>query len=230
MDAWVKIFVVLMLMSALGLAVGIITMNPFMGLILLGVLLTLLVVTLEPASGKAMAQVVVPLIIILFVFQIFLNPTFTFEPWMLIIVGIMLYLMFAMFTGGSGVLEGGFVDAKVALKLFPVYGLAIIVSAFVDPTLRTTVYIMTGTIVCLMAIYWFALRDYDKWPEWNYGQFREVKAITDINPRGKVKFGAEIWWARTTGPPISSGEKVAVLGISGMTMIVSRESDASMTN
>lgn len=230
MDAWVKIFVVLILMSALGLTVGLIVMNPFMGLILLGVLLTLLVVTLEPASGKAMAQVVVPLVIILFVFQIFINPTFIFEPWMLIIVGIMLYLMFAMFTGGSGVFEGGFVDAKVALKLFPIYGIAIIISAFLDPTLRTTVYIMTGTIVCLMAIYWFALRDYDKWPAWNYDQFRQVVALSDINPRGKVKFGAEIWWARTTGPPISSGETVAVLGISGMTMIVARESDVSVQN
>ncbi|MHA2040883.1 MAG: NfeD family protein [Candidatus Thorarchaeota archaeon] len=44
-----------------------------------------------------------------------------------------------------------------------------------------------------------------------------------MNPIGKVKAGAAIWRARTDGPPISEGEKVSVLGITGLTMIVGRE-------
>ncbi|MHA1863664.1 MAG: NfeD family protein [Candidatus Thorarchaeota archaeon] len=34
-----------------------------------------------------------------------------------------------------------------------------------------------------------------------------------------------MWWARTTGPPIKSGEKVVIISISGMTMIVAKPDD-----
>jgi hypothetical protein len=74
MDAWIKIFIVLVMLSALSLVVGYMIHDPFVGLILLAVILTLLVVTVEPATGKAMAQVTIPIVIILFVFQIVLNP------------------------------------------------------------------------------------------------------------------------------------------------------------
>jgi len=70
MDAWIKILVVMLMFSALGMIMPFILIDPFIGLILLGVLLTLLVLTLEPATGKAMAQVTVPLVLILFVFQV----------------------------------------------------------------------------------------------------------------------------------------------------------------
>ncbi len=73
MDAYVKIIVVMIMFSALGMIMPFILIDPFIGLILLGVLLTLLVVTLEPATGKAMAQVTVPLVLILFVFQVWLT-------------------------------------------------------------------------------------------------------------------------------------------------------------
>ena len=85
MDAWIKILVVMMMFSALGMAMTVFAANPFIGLILMGVLLTLLVLTLEPATGKAMAQVTVPLVIILFVFQVWISD-FTFSDWMLIVI------------------------------------------------------------------------------------------------------------------------------------------------
>ena len=199
--------------------------DPFMGLIILGVLLTLLVLTLEPASGKAMAQVTVPLVIFLFLMQVVLNPTFTFDFWMLVIVGVVLYLMFTIFTGGTSFVEGGFVDAQMSLKLFPVYGAAIVISVLVDQTRQSTVFIMSGTIIFLMVVYAIFLRNYAKWPEYSQFQYADIHAITDINPRGKVKTGAEIWWARTTGPPIKTGEKVVIEKISGITMIVRKPDD-----
>ncbi|MHA2241423.1 MAG: hypothetical protein ACXACE_07425 [Candidatus Thorarchaeota archaeon] len=82
-DAWIKILVVMLMMSALSMVVGFLVFDPFVGLILLGVILTLMVLTLEPATGKAMAQVTIPIIVILFVFQIILNQAFVFQPWML---------------------------------------------------------------------------------------------------------------------------------------------------
>ncbi|MHA1883117.1 MAG: NfeD family protein [Candidatus Thorarchaeota archaeon] len=223
MDAWIKIFVVMILMTAMSLVMGFLIHDPFVGLIFLGVLLTLMVLTLEPATGKAMAQITIPLVIILFVFQIFLNPSFEFDLWMLFIIGAVLYMMFAMFTGGAGVLEGGFMDAKIALKLFPIYGIAIFISVFADPSRRTTVYIMVATVIGMMVLYMAFLRDYDKWPEYEYGKMYNIVAIEDIRPKGKVKSGAEIWWARTDGPPIAAGENVRVIGVSGMTMIVVKE-------
>jgi len=69
MDAWIKIIVVLMMVSALSMIIGDLMFDPFVGLILLSVLLTLMVVTLDPATGKAMAQVTIPIVLILFLFQ-----------------------------------------------------------------------------------------------------------------------------------------------------------------
>ncbi len=224
MDAWIKILVVMILMSAMSMVLGMLLFDPFVGLILVAVILTLMVLTVEPATGKAMATVTVPIIIVLFVIQvIFFGADLIFSPWMLFIIGAILYMMFTFFTGGGGILEGGFIDAKLSLKLFPIYGVAIFISYWIDPTGHTTVYVMVGTIACLMAIYVVFLRGYDHWPQYEYGKMHNIVAISDINPKGKVKSGAEIWWAKTTGPPISSGERVHVLGIVGMTMIVAKE-------
>lgn len=222
-DAWIKIFIVLVMLSALSLVVGYIIHDPFVGLILLAVILTLLVVTVEPATGKAMAQVTIPIVIILFVFQIILNPTFQFEIWMLVVVGAILYLMFALFTGG-GALEGSLIDAKMSLKLFPIYGLAILLASIADPSNRTTAIMMGVTIVGMMVLYMVFLREYEEWPEVTYGP-NTVIALTDLDPRGKVKTGGEVWWAKATDPPIRAGEHVLVRGISGLTMIVSRHED-----
>ncbi|MFW9919622.1 MAG: NfeD family protein [Candidatus Thorarchaeota archaeon] len=225
MDAWIKILVVMILISALSMVLGVLIFNPFYGLIAIGVILTLLVLTVDPATGKAMAQVTVPIVIILFVFQIFLLGTsIIFEPWNIFIIAAVLYLLFALFSGGGGLVEGGFIDAQVSLKLFPVYGGAIIIAWFLDDTGHLPVYIMVGTVFSLMLLYMVFLRDYDKWPQYQYSKMRDIIALTDINPKGKVKTGAEIWWAKTTGPPIMAGERVSALGISGMTMIVAKES------
>lgn len=222
MDAWIKIVVVLMLMSAMSMVLGYLIFDPFVGLILLGVILTLMIMTLDPATGKAMAQVIIPIVIILFVFQVFLYPG-EIAPWMPFVVGGVLYIFFILFTGGGGSLEGGLIDAGVSIKLFPLYGLAIFLSVLADPTRKTTVYIMVGTVSCLMILYMAFLRNYDKWPLYSYEKHTGVIALSDINPRGKVKAGAEIWWAKTTGPPIKEGERVIVQGVTGLTMIVTKE-------
>ena len=222
-DAWIKIFIVLVMLSALSLVVGYISHNPFVGLILLAVILTLLVVTVEPVTGKAMAQVTIPIVIILFVFQVVLNPTFQFEIWMLVIVGAVLYLMFALFTGG-GALEGSLIDAEMSLKLFPIYGFAILLASIADPSNRTTAIMMAVTIGGMMVLYMVFLRDYDEWPKVTYDP-EIVIALTDLNPRGKVKSGREVCWAKATNPPIQAGERVMFRGVSGLTMIVSRHED-----
>ena len=226
MDAWIKILVVMIMFSALGMIMPFLLIDPFVGLILLGVLLTLLVLTLEPATGKAMAQVTVPLVLILFVFQTWISG-FAFENWMLIVIFAVMYLMFTMFTGGSSFVEGGFIDAKVSLKLFPIYGVAIFLSVLIDETRQLTVYIMAGTIFCLMMLYFAFLRDYEKWPTYSQFKYADIHAVTDLNPNGKVKTGAEIWWAKTSGPPIKAGEKVVIEHISGITMHVRRPDDIS---
>ena len=83
---------------------------------------------------------------------------------------------------------------------------------------------MAETIFCLLGFYFLALRDYDKWPtDTDYGPERTTaKALTDIDPKGKVKTGAEIWWAKTIGSPIKQGEDVIIIGVTGITMLVSR--------
>ncbi|TFF91096.1 hypothetical protein EU545_05645 [Candidatus Thorarchaeota archaeon] len=229
MEAWLKITVGIIMLTVISMVATWVLIDPFLGLILLAVLLTLLVLTLEPATGKAMAQVTVPIVIILFIMQVILNPGFVFDIWMLIVIGILLYFMFTVFTGGSSFIEGGFIDAKMSLKLFPAYGAAIVISLIIDPTRRMTVYIMAGTVLFLMVVYFVFLRDYDKWPTYSQYQYSDIKAITDINPRGKVKTGAEIWWAKTVGPPIKAGEEVVIDHITGLTMVVKRPDDKSIS-
>jgi membrane-bound ClpP family serine protease len=229
MEAWLKIFVAMIMLTFISMVATWVLIDPFMGLILLAVLLTLLVLTLEPATGKAMAQVTVPLVIVLFVMQVILNPGYVFEIWTLLIIGILLYFMFTIFTGGSSFMEGGFIDAKMSLKLFPAYGVAIVVSLILDNTRRMTVYIMAGTVLFLMCVYFVFLRDYKKWPEYSQYQYSDIRAITDINPKGKVKTGAEIWWARTEGAPIKTGEQVVIERVTGLTMIVRRPDDISVS-
>jgi len=53
MDAWIKIFVVMIMFSALSMVMTYFLVSPLIGLILLGIVLTLLVITLEPATGKS---------------------------------------------------------------------------------------------------------------------------------------------------------------------------------
>jgi membrane-bound ClpP family serine protease len=230
MDAWIKILVVMIMFSLLGTIMTYFLVDPLIGLVLLAVVLTLMVITLEPATGKAMAQVTVPLVVILFVFEVIYNSIVRAQPmvfdyWMLLVIGFILYVMFTVFTGGSSFVEGGFIDAKVSLKLFPIYGIAIFLSILIDPTRTLTVYIMAGTVICMMALYFAFLRDYDQWPAYSQFKYADIHAISDINPKGKVKTGAEIWWARTTGPPIKSGEKVIIVDMKGMTMIVAHPED-----
>lgn len=228
MDAWIKIFIVMLMFSLMSMAMTWFLVDPLVGLILLAVILTLLVITLEPATGKAMAQVTVPIVVILFAMEVFYTNMYSplvFEPWMLLVIGIVLYIMFTVFTGGSSFVEGGFIDAKVSLKLFPFYGAAIFLSTLIDQSRVLTVYIMAGSVIALMAFYFVFLRDYDKWPAYSQMKYSDIHAISDINPKGKVKTGAEIWWAKTTGPPIKTGEKVVIVGISGMTMIVAKPDD-----
>jgi membrane-bound ClpP family serine protease len=231
MDAWIKILLVMIMFSILGTVMTYFLIDPLIGLILLAVVLTLMVITLEPATGKAMAQVTVPLVVILFVFEVFYNSVvrgqpIVFDYWMLFVIGFVLYIMFTVFTGGSSFVGGGFIDAKVSLKLFPFYGIAIFLSILIDPTRTLTVYIMSGTVFCLMGLYFVFLRNYDQWPAYSQFKYADIHAISDLNPRGKVKTGAEIWWARTAGPPIKSGEKVIIVDMKGMTMIVARPEDA----
>ncbi|TFG33972.1 hypothetical protein EU527_05810 [Candidatus Thorarchaeota archaeon] len=230
MDAWIKIFVVMIMFSLLSMVMTYFLIDPLIGLILLAVILTLMIITLEPATGKAMAQVTVPLVLILFVFELVYTSFNRAEPvvfdwWMLLVIGFILYMMFTVFTGGSSFVEGGFIDAQVSLKLFPIYGIVIFLSILIDSTRQLTVYIMVGSVFCMMALYFIFLRNYDQWPAYSQFKYADIHAITDINPKGKVKTGAEIWWAKTTGPPIREGEKVVIVGMTGMTMIVARPDD-----
>ncbi|TFG99596.1 hypothetical protein E4H12_02150 [Candidatus Thorarchaeota archaeon] len=230
MDAWIKIFIVMMMFSAMSMVMTLLLVDPLVSLILLAVMLTLLVITLEPATGKAMAQISVPIVLILFGMEVYytnlLSPEpLVFELWMLLVIGFILYIMFTVFTGGSSFVEGGFVDIKVSLKLFPFYGAAVFLSILIDPTNQLTVYFMIVSMFGMMTFYSILLRNYTDWPEYSQMKYPDIHAITDINPKGKVKTGAEIWWAKTTGPPIKAGEKVVIVSITGITMIVAKPDD-----
>jgi membrane-bound ClpP family serine protease len=177
-----------------------------------------------------MAQITVPIVVILFAIEVFYTNLLSPEPvvfdlWMLLVIGFVLYIMFTVFTGGSSFVDGGFIDAKVSLKLFPFYGAAIFLSILIDPTRQLTVYLMIGSAIGMMVFYFVFLRNYDEWPAYSQFKYSDIHAISDINPKGKVKTGAEIWWAKTSGPPIKAGEKVVIVSITGMTMVVARPED-----
>jgi membrane-bound serine protease (ClpP class) len=96
-----------------------------------------------------------------------------------------------------------------------------------DPYLRVSWGVL-ATMVALSAVFFgtvisLAVRSQLRRPSTGAeGMVGEVgEAVTDIDPKGKVRVVGELWDARC-GRPVRKGEPVIVKALDGMTLIVDR--------
>ena len=99
-----------------------------------------------------------------------------------------------------------------------------------DPYVRIS-WTVLATMVALSAVFFAAvislavrsqLRKPSTGPEGMVGEIGE--AVTDIDPRGKVRVVGELWDARCDRP-VRKGEQVIVKGLDGMTLVVEPVND-----
>jgi membrane-bound ClpP family serine protease len=201
--------------------------EPLLALVLLGVISTMMILAFDPATGKAMAQLVIPVTLVLFFFELMFLQFLSFQWWELVIVAGVLYLMFFLFAGGAGHDGGAFVYSKVSLKFAPLYGAILVLAILTDPTGRLSILIMVGSVLGLMGLYSAFLRSYDKWPAYRVLQPRYGLVLDSLSPKGKVKLGQEVWWAESISGNIPVGAKVEIESVDGLTLKVKNPEKAS---
>ena len=112
-----------------------------------------------------------------------------------------------------------------------VLGSLMLFRASADPFLRVS-WTVLATMVALSAVFFAAvislavrsqLRKPSTGPEGMVGESGE--AVSDIDPRGKVRVHGELWDARSDRP-VRKGERVVVKGLDGMTLIVERPAES----
>lgn len=222
MGEFVKILLAFILISFLGVIVfQVFSISPLIGLIALVIVSVLIIALFEPATAKATAKVLLPLIILMFVYYLLVTPIqLTIID--IFLIAIVLYFLFIVFAGAEGMAsKSALVKSKVAIKLLPAYGVVIVVALLSDPTGKLAAFTISGTILVLMAIYMIALKDYDNWPVYHYMVGKIGVAETDLAPRGKIRIGAELWWAESAdGTEIKAGTKVVIIKVDGLTAYV----------
>ena len=222
MGEFIKVFLAFLLVSFLGIIIfQIFTVNPVIGLISLVIVSVLIIALFDPVTAKATAKVLLPLIIVMFLYYLLITPI-QLSIIDLILIAIVLYFLFIVFTGAEGMAsKTALVKSKVAIQLMPAYAVVIVIALLADPSGKLAAFTISGTILALMGIYIVALKNYDNWPTYHYMVGKIGVVESDLKPRGKVKFGAEIWWAKSIdGTEIPKNTKVVVLRVEGLTLYV----------
>jgi len=104
--------------------------------------------------------------------------------------------------------------AVVVLKLLPRYGVSIPLWALI------VLMALLGIYSCLG--YWLGKKAISKKPLVSVEVFigTKCKTVTLLKPKGYIRLGGELWQARAESD-ISADEEVTVVGVEGMTMLVS---------
>lgn len=219
----IKILIAFFLISLIGSVVFyVIQLNPLLGLLSLVIMSLILIALFDPATAKATSHIILPLIIIMFVYYIVVYPiTFTLVD--LILIGAVLYFMFMMFAGTQGLAKTALLKSKVAAKIMPAYLILMIVALIGDPTGKLAAMTLSGTVLVLMILYLVLLKDYDIWPTYHWIAGKEAEVIDDLNPKGRVRLGNELWWAISYDKSyIPKGESVIIIGKKNLTLVVKK--------
>ncbi|MCD6380813.1 MAG: hypothetical protein J7L50_00610 [Candidatus Odinarchaeota archaeon] len=222
MGEFIKILLAFLLMSFLGVAMfQIFAVNPLIGLISLVVVSVLIIALFEPATAKATAKVLMPLIIIMFLYYLLVIPI-QLTIFDIFMIALVLYFLFIVFAGAEGMAsKSALVKSKVAIKLMPAYAIVMIVAMLSDPTGKLAALTISATILVLMGIYIVVLKNYDNWPAYRYIVGKVGVVEMDLTPRGKIRIGSEIWWAESIdGRKIEKGTKVVIVKVDGLTAYV----------
>ena len=204
----------------------IVAVDPLLGLIALAIVSIIMIALFDPVTAKTTSLVIMPLVIITFIFYLITFPR-ALSIWDVLLIGIILYVMFIIFAGAEGMMgKAALLQSKVALKLMPAYAAVVFVALVVDPTGKLAAITLSGTILMMMFLYVAFLKDYDKWPIYHGLIGKKGIVIEELNPKGKIRIGNEVWWAISamkTTVPIDT--KVVIVRINGLTAYVVPENE-----
>ena len=217
-----KLLLAFLLIFILGnIVFFIVAVEPLLGLVALTIVSIVMVALFDPVTAKSISLIIMPLVVIMFMFYIFTFPR-ALSIWDVILIGIVLYILFIIFAGAEGMAsKSALVKSKVAIKLMPAYAIVMIVAMLSDPTGKLAALTISATILVLMGIYIVVLKNYDNWPAYRYVVGKVGVVEVDLTPRGKIRIGAEIWWAESIdGRKIEKGTKVVIVKVDGLTAYV----------
>jgi len=222
-----KLLLAFLLIFILGnIVFFIVAVEPLLGLIALTIVSIVMVALFDPVTAKSISLIIMPLVVIMFMFYIFTFPR-ALSIWDVILIGIVLYILFIIFAGAEGMMgKAALLQSKVALKLMPAYAAVVFTALFVDPTGKLAAITLSGTILMMMFLYIAFLKDYDKWPVYHEMIGKRAYVIEDLKPKGKIRIGGEVWWAvSATNDYIPKDTKVVVVRINGLTAYVMPEEE-----
>lgn len=188
--------------------------NPLLGLIILFVAIIILAMVTDPGSAKILVKLFIPVIILLLVLSVLTSFLTEMTTEMAIITVLIIF--------GAGILIVGFiggVDASSGVVFAPMIVVPTLLAFLVDPTGSLAVLVASILLFGWMLFVYFLVRNLP--PPYPIGFGSKVGvALTDFDKTGKVKIGAEIWDAETSGYKISKGDEVYILDQKGLRLFV----------
>ena len=113
----------------------------------------------------------------------------------------------------------GGLEAKSSLVLSPLIIVPTLFALLYEPTGRLAVMIASSLMFGFLFVTWYLVRKIPPVRDITFPS-RIGIAIEDIDPRGRIKIGGEIWWAITRGWRIKKGDKVYIIDKRDLELIV----------
>jgi len=224
MGEMIKILIALFLISMVGSVVFyMFQVNPLFGLVALVILSLILIALFDPATAKTTSHLVLPLVILMFVYYIIVYPV-SLGLVDIILIGVILYFMFMLFAGTEGLAKTAILKSKIAAKIMPAYLILMVVALVADTTGKLAAITLSGSVLALMILYLVLLKDYDSWPTYHWLIGKEAVVVDELTPKGRIRIGNELWWAVSADNSyIPKDESVVVIGTKGLTLIVKQK-------
>ena len=205
---------ILAFLLLLFLAIYIIQINPFLGLVVLFSGILIFAISMDPGSAKVMFKLFTPIILALLLIGFLGQYIGGLSREYAIIFVIFLFLL----TIGLMAIFGG-VDASSGLVIAPMIILPTLLALLADPSGYLAILVASVVMFGWMFFVYLLIRK--PLPEYDIGFSKRVgTALTDLNPRGKIKVGAEIWKAISPNVKIKKGEEVYILDVKNLELIV----------
>ncbi len=195
-------------------SLSIMSYNPLLGLVVLFTSVIILAISTDPSSAKVMMKLFMPIIIILLVLAISMDYIGEITREISIVAVILLFAT----TLILGAAIGG-MDVGSGIALAPMIIIPTLLALLADPSGNLAVIVASSLLFGWMFFVYLLTKNPP--PEYPIGFGKKVGvAITPLNPKGKVKIGAEIWNGVSKQVPIREGEEVYILEKVGLELMV----------
>jgi len=205
---------VIIFMLLIFIAISLLFYNPYLALIIMFIAIIILSVSTDPSSAKIMMKLFTPVIVLLLFLALIFDISGQINSQMILVIILLLFGAGILLTSLVGGLDVGSGTVLAPMILVPT-----MLAFLIDPTGRLAIFI--GSILMFGWVFFVYLLVRKMPPPVDIGFPTKVAiALTNLNPEGKVKIGAEIWNAEVKGRNVSEGEHVLIIGKEGLKLQV----------